>query len=109
MGRVSKSWSKLQREYFTHSNVLDKTIPYAIERGIQKWRKSFITSLIQFGLDLWNVRNQQLHSKTAQESWYIERKNAIAKAKELFMDGIETVPRNRQQLFGAPALIKMLL
>ena len=100
MGRISKKWTELQRQYFTCSNVLDKTIPYAIERGLQKWRKSFITSLIQFGLDLWNARNQQLHGKTSQENRFIMRQNAIARANELFLDGIESVPLNRQRLFG---------
>ena len=100
MGRISKQWLMVQREYFKKSNVIDNHTPYGIERAVQKWRRLFVSSLIQYGLDVWRERNFFVHGKTPKETRFIERNNTICWANQLFSEGEESVPRNRQRLFG---------
>ena len=100
MGRISKQWLMVQREYFKKSNVIDNQTPYGIERALQKWRRSFVSSLIQYGLDVWRERNFFVHGKTSKETRFIERNNIIRRANQLYLEGEESVPRNRRRLFG---------
>ena len=100
MGRISKQWLLAQQEYFKKSNVIDSHTPYGIERAVQKWRRLFVSSLIQYGLDVWRERNCFVHGKTSKETRLIERNNTIRQANQLFLEGEDSVPRNRQRLFG---------
>ena len=65
-----------------------------------KWRASFLSNLLQFGLDLWEQRNNQVHGDTPTSKNFIRRKKALARAKDLHLEGSESVPLNQQRLFS---------
>ena len=56
-------------------------------------------SLIQYGLELWQMRNTELHGSNLQQNSYKRRTYAIQVAKELFLQGTESVPIPQHRLF----------
>ena len=53
-GRISKQWTHLQRNNSTqpHPNIQDR------------WASNFVSLLWDLSLDLWNIRNNNLHNQT---------------------------------------------
>ena len=97
-GRLSKKWTQAQREYLKSVPEI-ASVKHGIDKHIDTWRVSFLMSLIQFGLDLWEARNQNVHGKTTQDQRIIRRQKAIAKVKKLFSQGQDSVPSYQANLF----------
>ena len=51
-------------------------------------------------MDTWHARNSHIHGENPHKSCQIERQNTIIRAKQLFLEGKDSVPRNKQRLFG---------
>ena len=99
MGRFSHYWNITQK-YFCHRHptyILDGD--HHISRDYNKWRSSFLLALIQFGLDLWDSRNNIVHGETPKEQRFLRRKKALKLAKAKFNEGEETVGHPQRRLF----------
>ena len=64
-----------------------------------KWRSTFLLALLQYGLDLWEQRNSNLHGDTPSNQRVIRRQKAIQRAQVKYLEGADTVLPPQQRLF----------
>lgn len=64
-----------------------------------KWETVIASSLIQYGLDIWELRNKELHGDFEQEQRMKSRERIRDKAKEHFLLGETSVPYQHKKLF----------
>ena len=72
---------------------------FSYEAVLTRWKQTFLTSLLQFSLDLWNERNKTIHGSNPAETRHIARTKVIEKAKQLFLQGPESVPLAQRKLY----------
>ena len=96
-GRISKKWTTAQKVYLR--SLPTPTGTYSAEKDINQWRKQFIMSLLQYGLDLWESRNSSIHGSNPTETRSTRRQKASARVSELFADGPQSVPSFQENLF----------
>lgn len=88
LGRISKKWKYTQLLYWRQ-----KHNKHHLPQGLmQKWESYTIPSLIKYGLDLWEIRNKELHGDTQLNQHRIHRSNTITRTKELLRQGSKMVP-----------------
>ena len=99
MGRLSHYWNTTQRIYCHHKSSYVIAGDHHIPRDYNKWRSSFLITLIQYGLDLMEARNNIIHGEKPTEQQFIRQQKAIKRAKAKFTEGEETVCLPQQRLF----------
>ena len=102
-GRLSKKWA-LTQHYHLKEVYKSKSIPPGT---YELWKKSFIPTLIQYGLDLWELRNGVVHGSTPRETAIIRRnrlnKDIIAK----YSKGPNSVSPAQRRLFQKPEVLRL--
>ena len=102
-GRLSKKWAIAQHYYFKETY---KSVP--IPSGYyESWKKNFIPTLINFGLELWNLRNDQSHGKTPQEMAQIRRKKLNKEILRKYRQGSKSVSPPQRRLFQKPLKLRI--
>ena len=56
-------------------------------------------SLLQYGLDLWEARNNHVHGETPENQRFITRRKVIQRARDLYQEREMTVPAPQRRLF----------
>lgn len=101
-GRHSKLWIQAQQQYFQE---LYKTTK--LPKGtIDKWKTSFLPTILQYGLDLWDQRNQIVHGSTPEEAQKIKRRNILKEVKQKFIEGRKSVAPPQERLFHKPEVLQ---
>ena len=98
--RISCWWSRAQHKYIQQNHINTTSDSNIIQTQYNKWRSSFLSVLLQYGLDLWEERNNFLHGSTPKQQNFIRRQKALTPAKALFQEGDDTVPVHQQKLFS---------
>lgn len=71
IGWISKKWKKAQHTYISGSSLLDSTGRNDSSKSMNKWTNTFMASLLQYGLELWEEQNRTEQNST----WHhLERK-----------------------------------
>ena len=101
-GRLSMFWLKAQRTYFreqpnSHSQFVGL---------METWKTAFLPSLLQYGLDLWEKRNEHVHGRTPKEAKYILRKKVLQQVHQKYKEGSSTVAPPQARLFQKPEVLR---
>ena len=67
---------------------------------MEKWETHIVSSLIRYGLDLWELRNREIHGQTEQENRHIQRQKVLTITRDLYIQGETSVPIQQRQLFS---------
>lgn len=102
-GRISKKWAIAQHFYLKETYKLVPIPPGYYE----SWKKNFIPTLINFGLELWNLRNDQSHGKTPQEMAQIRRKKLNNEIIKKYRQGSKSVSPPQRRLFQKPLKLRI--
>lgn len=102
-GRLSKKWSITQHYYLKD---LYKSLP--IPPGTyKKWKKSFLPTLIKFGINLWELRNGYVHGTNPQEAAHIRRKRLNKEIIKKYSMGSKSVSPAQRRLFQKPLALRL--
>ena len=86
-GHLSKKWAIAQHFYLKDFPCLQH-----LPKGTYEiWKKSFLPSLIKFGLDLWELRKGKVHGTNPQETAQIRRKRLNKEIIKKFHMGSKSV------------------
>ena len=102
-GMLSKKWALCQHYYLQE---MHKSQP--IPSGTYEiWKKSFIPTLIQFGLELWELWNGKFHGTTPQETAYIRQMKLNKEISKKFSMGQKSVSPAQRRLFQKPEILRL--
>lgn len=98
-GRISKQWTCAQTQYLKELGSYPKGT-------LEIWKTDFLPTLVQFGLDLWEQRNDIVHGKTDAENHQIQRKRILVMIRKKFREGEKSVGPAQKRLFHKPEVLR---
>lgn len=102
-GRLSKKWIIAQNFHLQMTHGISQ-IP---QSTLELWKKTFLPTLIQYGLDLWELRNKVVHGSTPRESAQIKRLQLNREITVKYMMGESSVSPAQKRLFQKPEILRL--
>ena len=99
-GRLSKKWTLAQTQYLLENGPFPKGT-------LEIWKTAFLPTLVKFGLDLWEKRNEIVHGKTRTENQLIQRKRILLLVKKKYREGQKSVGPAQKRLFYKPEVLRI--